>query len=599
MRAHWYINSRLARRVAVLALVFTQAISTQAQFKIHDIDIQVCINELGNARISESREATVGHSGSEGYIRMKMRQGREVGELSVSDEKGIQYEKVKDWDIDKSRDWKTNKCGIYDGDEGKELCWGVGEAGERIYHVHYTITRLVKSYKDYDGFIFTFYEAASPFADHLRITFYKENGQFTKEEATVWTFNHYGKFFFENGKIVCETTSPFARTGEKMNVMIQFKKGLFKPATQVNATFYDAVKKTALEGSSYGNETPKEGSASYASYGFEQEEHWYDELYDWAHETLLTILGWGLPIITVILGFNLTSFTRKTKNIKRLFGNTAAKIDTWYRDLPLNGDIHRSAGVLYAVDSSNCNERDLRRAYLLRMLYSKKIRLVQERDQRGNWEKRFYVECPPEGLPGGGPNEVYPALLQRLLYEAAGSDHVLQPNELPAYVRSCPVELRPMAKMMHQNLELKSTRLNFVTKEEVNQVFGLKKYLEEFTLSKERTLEEVYLWKGYLVFATLFGNADQVRKDMKKVFPDLKQLGNIEAMGIDQETLDDGTYMACGLLANRMEESIHFVDTYETPEERAARESRDSSGGGSSSYGGGGGSDGGGGSGFR
>ena len=109
----------------------------------------------------------------------------------------------------------------------------------------------------------------------------------------------------------------------------------------------------------------------------------------------------------------------------------------------------------------------------------------------------------------------------------------------------------------------------------------------------------MYLWKGYLVFATLYGNADQVRKDMKSVIPDLKRLGNIEAMGIDDDYFDDSSYLACGLLAANMERSISYVDNYETPEERAARESRDSSGGGSSSYGGGGGSDGGGGSGFR
>ena len=149
------------------------------------------------------------------------------------------------------------------------------------------------------------------------------------------------------------------------------------------------------------------------------------------------------------------------------------------------------------------------------MLYNKQLRLVQERDFKGNWEKRFYVEQPPEALPGGGPNEVYPALLQRLLYEAAGSDHILQPGELLDYAKAYPVELRPMAIMLHDNLEIKSTPLKSVTQDDVNQVFGLRKYLKEFTLSNERTLEEVYLWKGYLVFATLYGNADQVRKDMK------------------------------------------------------------------------------------
>ena len=597
MRTHQNIYCRLTWRIAVAVVLFLSSAAAHAQFELHDIEIQVCINELGNARISESRQAKVGYTGSEGYITMHMKQGRKVGELSVSDDTGIQYEYVPDWDIDKSRGWKKGKCGIHNGDE---LCWGVGEAGERVYHVHYTITRLVKSYKDYDGFLFTFYEAASPWAKHLRITFYKEKGQFTKEEAKIWTFNHYGRFFFEDGKIVCETTQPFAKDGEKMNVMLQFKKGQFKPATTVNATFYDAVKKKALEGSSYGDEDANEGKASYAGYGYKGgEEQWYDEVYSEVHDWLLKIFGWGLPILALCLGWSLTSFTKKTRNIKQLFGNTSAEIQTWYRDLPLGGDLHRSAGVLYAVDSKFCNEADLRRAYILRMLYNKQLRLVQERDFKGNWEKRFYVEQPPEALPGGGPNEVYPALLQRLLYEAAGDDHILQPSELLDYAKAYPVELRPMAKMLHDNLEIKSTPLKSVTQDDVNQVFGLRKYLKEFTLSNERTLEEVYLWKGYLVFATLYGIAEQVRKDMKSVIPDLKRLGNIEAMGIDDDYFDDSSYLACGLLAANMERSISYVDKYETPEERAARESRDSGGGGSSSYGGGGGSDGGGGSGFR
>ena len=152
-----------------------------------------------------------------------------------------------------------------------------------------------------------------------------------------------------------------------MNVMLQFKKGQFKPATTVDATFYDAVKKKALEGSSYGDEDANEGKASYAGYGYKGgEEQWYDEVYSEVHDWLLKIFGWGLPLLALCLGWSLTSFTKKTRNIKQLFGNTSAEIQTWYRDLPLGGDLHRSAGVLYAVDSKFCNEANLRRAQTIR-----------------------------------------------------------------------------------------------------------------------------------------------------------------------------------------------------------------------------------------
>ena len=46
-------------------------------------------------------------------------------------------------------------------------------------------------------------------------------------------------------------------------------------------------------------------------------------------------------------------------------------------------------------------------------------------------------------------------------------------------------------------------------------------FLKEFTLSSERASSEVALWKDYLVFAQLFGIADKVAKQFKKLYPDV------------------------------------------------------------------------------
>ena len=103
MRKHHILSGMAAQWVDVMAMIMVPTIAMRAQFSLHDIDIQVCINELGNARISESRQVTVGYTGSEGYIRMQMKQGRQVGELSVTDDTGTKYETLSDWDVDKSR----------------------------------------------------------------------------------------------------------------------------------------------------------------------------------------------------------------------------------------------------------------------------------------------------------------------------------------------------------------------------------------------------------------------------------------------------------------------------------------------------------------
>lgn len=50
---------------------------------------------------------------------------------------------------------------------------------------------------------------------------------------------------------------------------------------------------------------------------------------------------------------------------------------------------------------------------------------------------------------------------------------------------------------------------------------GLKNYMEDFSLLKEREVPELALWEKYLVYATAFGIADKVLKQLKVVYPQL------------------------------------------------------------------------------
>ena len=138
--------------------------------------------------------------------------------------------------------------------------------------------------------------------------------------------------------------------------------------------------------------------------------------------------------------------------------------------------------------------------------------------------------------------------------------------------------------------------------EDAKQVVGFMRYLQDFSLVGERNMEEVALWKEYLVFASFYGIADQVRKDMKKVAPDVAKLNDIVQ---PEELFDDITPLTEALTT-----SILFAQSYMTFKERKEVEEWEarssdmdysSSRGwsGSSSYSGGGGYTGGGGSGFR
>ena len=62
-----------------------------------------------------------------------------------------QYENVGKWNKDLSRSEKEGRCGIVETGNGYELCWGIGESGQRTYITSYTITGLVRGYPDADA----------------------------------------------------------------------------------------------------------------------------------------------------------------------------------------------------------------------------------------------------------------------------------------------------------------------------------------------------------------------------------------------------------------------------------------------------------------
>lgn len=56
--------------------------------------------------------------------------------------------------------------------------------------------------------------------------------------------------------------------------------------------------------------------------------------------------------------------------------------------------------------------------------------------------------------------------------------------------------------------------------DEQKQWEGLKRYMEDFSMLNEREVPELVLWEKYLVYATLFGNAEKVLKQLKVVYPE-------------------------------------------------------------------------------
>lgn len=69
-------------------------------------------------------------------------------------------------------------------------------------------------------------------------------------------------------------------------------------------------------------------------------------------------------------------------------------------------------------------------------------------------------------------------------------------------------------------------RLNVFTQKGVNEIEewkGLKKYMQDFSLLNEREVPDIVIWEKFLVYATAFGIAEKVIKQLKMVYPNFDE----------------------------------------------------------------------------
>ena len=196
-------------------------------------------------------------------------------------------------------------------------------------------------------------------------------------------------------------------------------------------------------------------------------------------------------------------------------------------------------------------------------------------------------------------------LIEQRLFNAmykASKDGILEPNELKKWCKNNYSEFlgifTSLTKGEIKRLEAENHIYRRKNKEECKKqnvmddviyedsvrLYGLKKFLKEFSLMKEKQAIEVNIWDEYLMFAYLFDMAEAVAKQFKNLYPEIVQ--QMEANNLDLQTLYFVNY-------------ISATSVSAASAARSAAESYSSGGGGFSSGGGGGGSFGGGGGGSR
>jgi len=541
--------------VAVLLMLCILGVSTAttayaANNHVTNIDIEVVIRKDGSAVITqywtgEFREKT------ENYLPIRT---NDIGisDFSVSDENGP-YTFISDWDSDASFEEKAGKCGIVETDDGVELCFGITEYGHKEYTFSYVVTDFIKGYRDANGTNFMFINRKmSTFPTAGRIEILMEDGTpLDESNAGIWAFGYEGKIEFRDGHVVAYTEKDL-KGKNSMIVMLQIDKELLSPRKSIGDTF-EAVREEAMKDSDYGHGDSDDGDKA-------------------AIAVVGVIFGGALAAIV-----GAAVYSAKVKKENKAFADSVG----YFADVPNGGDIEMTHYLARTFDVSK-EDSLIMGALMLSMMNKNCLELRETADTFGTAEPKLELWLLAE------PDTIPERKLFYILSAAADDTGVLKEKALEDYSYEHYEEIEKFIKDTKKNgetafrnkwgfVKTSGSRIKHLSengKSELAQVVGLKKYLEESAQMSERDIWEANLWQEYMVYATLFGSAENVIEQLKRLYPD--RLPVLDTY--------HHRYLWCYGYYHGMHNSV----------DKAAKDAAASGSGGSSSIGGGGGFSGGG-----
>ena len=550
------------------------------------IDVKAVLHKDGTAAIEERWLIDLDNSDAktEWYVTHRSIDGIHLQNLTVEGyvpgHAGlVQFETLSEWDVNASRKEKTGKCGLANNDQ--EVCWGFGDWGEHEYIVRYQLTNLVKSYDTNDGFNHCFVDMDCT-VEQARVVITAADGIMLSEDNTRrWAFGYEGIIEFEGDSIVATPNGPIGN-GKRMIIMLEFDKDVFQPASTAGES-WESRKQRALEGSDFLQDNGEEeemGFWDWVLFGIVVLLSIFSYFFVNLIATLVLSLMW-LLLCAVWWVVSLAPLRKwnKRKKLGIVKGNYCREVKKDWT-LVKNKMVIDELSYFYGMSNQNVIG-----ALLLKLMAKGDVTIVREEYKKKEREMLKIVHPWQEMDQNAKGDDRLAAHVLKLLTLASGDDLVLQPNEFDKWCRQKKnkTDIQNFMKMLEGKPDKEYISQNAA------QIYGLKAFLQDFTLLNERETMEVGLWDQYLVYAEFFGLADQVRKDMERICPEYLRISNIT------KSLEVSTD---GAVVYMFSDSIYTATTNAI--ERMAERSTSSSGFSSiSSSGGGGGFSGGGGGGGR
>lgn len=543
----------------VIFILFALTTKSNAGLNLNNLDFEAQINSDGSMDVTETWDIDISSTNTL-YKVFKTDSSKYTGITNVN------VSEIGKGDLHKANSWSYHleKDYYYGGknNSGKfEICWGTGlenSSATKTYKISYTVLDAVAKYNDcaelYWQFVGEDFEIDAKNVTGTITLPYKAE---TKEDIRVW-----GHIETLNGEI-------YATGLDK----VEFKLNKYSSGRYIEVRI--AMPTEMIENTKrIYNENKLESIIS-------EETAWADEANARRQEQLemeKTMKTIGIVVGVIILALLIMQTVKYIKILKETEKLVPTKEYEYFREKPDKGTTPADALFLYnkgaditysffgKVFSATLLNLSLKKYFKISMKDSKKGKeeLVIEKTDRNiediNYEEKRIAMFVTKAMKG--QNEITIKELQKYisthgenvssLIENTSKDvKNKSKNEEKYDVEKTRKKMHyttitiiyfmfalfliiafPISIMLIVNAILaicinkKISRLTQKGIDEREKWVGLKKYMEDFSLLNEKEIPALALWEEYLVYATVFGIADKVIKQLKLVYPEINEMDN-------------------------------------------------------------------------
>ena len=488
------------------------AINVNASNDIYSINMNIYLDKAGNANITEVWEVK-GEDGSEWYRRLNNLGNSKITDFKVSMD-NIPLT-MKTWNINENLEQKKGYYGTNDIDDGIELCFGKYDYEKHTFTLSYNVSNIIFNTDDAQVLYWRLIEQL----DDINVQKFDariSGFYYFPQDIDVWSTGYEGLNFPQDGIIkLTNITKPDLKDKDYVVVLIKFPKNTF------------------------------ETNNSYEKYStFEQVKSAYSEgLYSYNETSIWTIIA-PIAAFTAVTG---GIIYLANKNGYGYINNKKIKEKETpaFRDIPCDKDLFY-ANSLMKLNGFGYNATNILGAVILKWVKEEKIKFIKTTKQGLFKEKEEYsidLNTNPKF------ENSFEERIFNIMFEASG-DGILEPNEFKKWTRLNITRFQELFKNIEEDEESKLRQEGHIYKrknkeecskthvmddkmyEDAKRLLGLKIFLKEFSEIDKRETIEVKIWDEYLMFAYIFGIADKVFAQLKKLYPEIieQNMDNYNAM---------------------------------------------------------------------